>query len=136
MSRVRNGLRYLAGRRPPVGATPKDLVWQRDNASLWRYPSERIAYAPPVVLVHSLVSRSFILDLRPGNSMVEFLRDFGFDVYLVDWGVPDELDADNTLETYVDEYLPRAIEAVGCESACPDVTLVGYGRQVNMPRSP
>jgi poly[(R)-3-hydroxyalkanoate] polymerase subunit PhaC len=44
----------------------------------------------------------------------------------VDWGVPDELDADNTLETYVDEYLPRAIAAVRRESACGDVTLVGY----------
>jgi hypothetical protein len=34
------------------------------------------------------------------------------DVFMVDWGVPDERDADNDVETYVDEYLPRAIRAV------------------------
>ena len=36
----------------------------------------------------------------------------GFDVFMLDWGVPDELDADNSFATYVDEYLPRAVEAV------------------------
>ena len=64
-----------------------------------------IRYDPPVVFVHSLVSRSYILDLRPGNSTVEFLLGEGFDVYMLDWGVPDERDAENTIETYVDEYL-------------------------------
>ena len=38
--------------------------------------------------------------------------DEGFDVYMLDWGVPDERDAENDFETYVDEYLPRAVEAV------------------------
>ena len=63
----------------------------------------RSATAPPVLIVHSLVSRSYILDLRPGNSIVEFLLDAGLDVFMLDWGVPDELDADNDLERYVDD---------------------------------
>lgn len=79
-----------------------------------------------MLLVHSLVSRSYILDLRPGSSMVEFLRDAGFDVFLLDWGVPDELDAENTLETYVDEYLPLAIGAVRSAAGSDGVTLAGY----------
>ena len=37
---------------------------------------------------------------------------------MLDWGVPDERDADNTLETYVDEYLPRAVAAVQRETGC------------------
>ena len=35
---------------------------------------------------------------------------------MLDWGVPDELDADNDLERYVDWYLPRAIAAVRRET--------------------
>jgi polyhydroxyalkanoate synthase len=112
--RARNGLRYVSGARwANVGATPKDVVWRRDKAELWRYHSGSRRFDTPVLIVHSLVSRSYILDLRPGNSLVEFLNDFGFDVFLLDWGVPDELDAENTLETYVDEYLPRAVDACG-----------------------
>src|SRR5207244_828518 len=114
--RARNGLRY-ATTRANVGATPKDVVWRRDRAELWRYRSdEPIRYRPPVLIVHSLVSRSYILDLRPGSSSVEYFLGRGLDVFMLDWGVPDERDADNSLETYVDEYLPRAVAAVRKET--------------------
>jgi polyhydroxyalkanoate synthase len=124
--RAKNGIRYVSS-PANVGVTPKDVVWRRDRAELWRYHGDvPIRYDPPIVFVHSLVSRSYILDLRPGNSAIEWLVGQGFDVFLVDWGVPDERDAENTLETYVDEYLPRAIRAVQHESAAEEVTLAGY----------
>jgi polyhydroxyalkanoate synthase len=125
--RARNGIRYVRGSsKPRLGATPKETVWQRGKAQLWRYRGGRVRYNPPLLIVHSLVSRSYILDLRPGNSAVEFLLDAGFDVFMLDWGVPDELDADNDLATYVDEYLPGAVEAVRRETGCREVTMAGY----------
>src|SRR3954454_18420719 len=125
--RGRNGLRYAAGTdRPKVGRTPKDVVWKRDKAELWRYRSDAVAYTPPVVIVHSLVSRSYVLDLAPDNSAVGALLAAGLDVMLVDWGVADAVEADNTLETYSDGYLPEAIEAA-CDAAGSDeVTILGY----------
>jgi len=40
--RARNGLTYYAGlSRVPLAQTPRDLVWQRDTARLWRYRSEQ-----------------------------------------------------------------------------------------------
>ena len=125
--RTRNGLRYVRGsQRPKLGTTPKEVVWRRDKAQLWRYRSGPARYAQPLLIVTSLVSRSYILDLLPGSSTVEFLRDRGFDVFLLDWGIPDELDADNSLETYVDEYLPRAVAAVRRETGCDELTMAGY----------
>jgi polyhydroxyalkanoate synthase subunit PhaC len=125
--RARNGVRYVRGtHRPQLGTTPKDVVWRRGRAQLWRYRGGEVRYGPPVVIVHSLVSRSYILDLRPGHSTVEFLVGAGLDVFMLDWGVPDERDADNTLETYVDGYLPRALAAVEHETGCHEVTLAGY----------
>ena len=92
VARGRNGLRYAAGtNRPKVGQTPKDVVWRRHKAELWRYRSEGVRYSPPVVIVHSLVSRSYVLDLYPGNSAVAFFAGSGLDVLLVDWGVADEV---------------------------------------------
>jgi polyhydroxyalkanoate synthase len=123
LARGRNGLRYAAGTsRPKVGQTPKDIVWRRHKAQLWRYRSDDVRYRPPVLIVHSLVSRSYVLDLYPGNSAVDFFRRSGLDVHLIDWGVADEAEAANTLETYADDYIPAAIEATGAE----EVTLLGY----------
>src|SRR3954463_10319585 len=125
--RARNGIRYVRGtHRPKLGATPKDVVWKRRNAELWRYKAATVRYGPPVLIIHSLVSRSYILDLRPGNSLVENWTKAGLDVFMLDWGVPDELDADNDLARYVDWYLPRAIAAVQRETGSEEVTLVGY----------
>ncbi len=125
--RARNGIRYVRGsHRPQLGVTPKDIVWTRDKAQLWHYRSAARRVATPVVIVTSLVSRSYILDLLPGSSSVEFLRDAGLDMFMIDWGIADELDAANTFETYVDEYLPRAIDVVLERTGASQVTLVGY----------
>jgi polyhydroxyalkanoate synthase len=125
--RARNGIRLAAGvDTPAVGQTPKEVVWERDRCQLWRYRSDRVAYHPPLFIVFSLVSRSYILDLTPGNSFVEHLRDAGFDVFLLDWGVPDERDAANTVEDYVDGYLPAGIERALEVSGAGEVNLLGY----------
>ena len=125
--RARNGLRYVRGtHRPKLGATPKDVVWQRDKAQLWRYRGGPVRFDEPLLIVTSLVSRSYILDLLPGSSSVEFMRNHGFDVFMVDWGIPDELDAANTYESYIDEYLPRTVEAVLRETGAEQITMIGY----------
>jgi polyhydroxyalkanoate synthase subunit PhaC len=120
--RARNGLKYLAdGYRPTVAPTPRDLIWKRDKARLWRYRGAPSADRP-LLIVHSLVSKSYILDLQRANSMIGFLLDEGFDVYLLDWEPADAADAENTLETYVDDYTMSAIGAIGADA----VTVVGY----------
>ena len=105
--RVRNGLKHLAGvGRPQLTQTPKETIWSAEKVELWHYPSDRVRYRTPLLFVHSLVSRSYVFDLVPGNSFIETMRDLGFDIYLVDWGVPDELESGNTLETYTRRLHP------------------------------
>lgn len=124
---LRNGLRqYARLDRPPIASTPKDTVWQRDKVQVWRYRSDERKPGPPLVLVHSLVNRSYIFDLVPGNSMVEVLLARGLDVYLIDWGVPDAADADNTLETYCDGYLPEIVRFAVENSEADAANVLGY----------
>ena len=127
MLRVRNGLKHLAGvGRPQLTPTPKETVWAAEKVELWHYPSDRVRFRTPLLFVHSLVSRSYVFDLVPGNSMIESMLDHGFDVYLIDWGAPDELESGNTLETYTDGYIPTIVEEVQRRSGAPDVNLFGY----------
>jgi polyhydroxyalkanoate synthase len=111
----------------PVGQTPKDVVWAQNKARLYRYRAQTpTQYPVPVLLVHSLVSRSYILDLIPGNSFVEFLVQQGFDVYLTDWGVPTDEDKRLRLEDYVLGYLPKMVDAVLQTSNADELTMFGY----------
>jgi polyhydroxyalkanoate synthase len=127
--RARNGLAYLAGsNRPAIAQTPKDTVWRRDKAQLWRYRTEgaTVSVHPPILIVHSLVSRSYVLDLMPNNSMIRFLLEEGFDVFLLDWGVADPAESENTLEDYVNDYIPEAIDATLREAGAEEINLIGY----------
>src|ERR1700733_1792427 len=109
--RARNGIQMLTGmRQPTIGATPGDVVWRRGKARLVRYRSDLRTRHPPLVIVWSVVSQSYILDLRPGHSFIEQLLGDGIDVFMLDWGVADNVDAGNGLELYVDNYMPGALE--------------------------
>jgi polyhydroxyalkanoate synthase len=125
--RARNGIKLITGvSRPSLGQSPKDVVWSFGRAELWHYRNDDVRYRPPLLIVPSLVSRSYILDLTPGNSFIERLVAAGHDVYMLDWGVADERDAANRLEDYVDLAIPAAIRQIRRRSATDEVNMLGY----------
>ncbi len=79
-----------------------------------------------MVLVPSLINRAAILDLRPGQSLVEHLLGAGLDVYSVDWGEPSAADAHLDLKAYALRLLPSALQAARRESAAASVHVFGY----------
>src|ERR1700739_1996668 len=108
--RVVNGLRLAAGLdRPGVGCTPRTVMWWMGPASLMHYTAGADTGRPAILLVPSLINRSYIWDLRHGDSFVEHLLDAGYDVLCLDWGEPDARDAHNTMSTYVDDYMMAAV---------------------------
>jgi poly[(R)-3-hydroxyalkanoate] polymerase subunit PhaC len=124
---ARNGIKHVAGiNHMKVGQTPKDVVWQRGKTQLWRYKCDEITQPVPIVIVYSVLSRSYMFDLYPGHSFVEHLGNMGYDVYLLDWGVADERESGYKLETYVDEHLPAALRAAAKESGSESLFVIGY----------
>src|ERR1700731_2689204 len=83
----------LTSRDARIAGTPKDVVWTHRTTTLYRYRSSDRRHPVPVMLVFALINRPDIFDLRPGNSFVEYLLGEGFDVFLIDWGYPEEEDA-------------------------------------------
>jgi polyhydroxyalkanoate synthase subunit PhaC len=126
-ARARNGIKLVTGLSPAnVGQSPKDVVWEHGRTQLWHYHNDDARLSPPLLIVFSLISRSYVLDLSPGNSFIERLLAAGFDVYLLDWGEPDERDAANRLEDYTDDYIPAAIERIRRLSGSDRINLLGY----------
>src|SRR5664279_6165582 len=112
-----------------IAQTPKELVWTLNKAKLYRYvpmvPAEQ-RHRIPLLLVFALMNRPYILDLRPGHSFVEFLVNRGYDVYLLDWGVPGPEDKNLKFEDYTLEYMPRAIRKIKAISGVEEVSLLGW----------
>ncbi|MFT4126141.1 MAG: alpha/beta fold hydrolase [Gordonia sp. (in: high G+C Gram-positive bacteria)] len=125
--RARNGIKMVAGvGSPKLGVTPRDEVWRNGRSTLYRYRNDSVRYRPPLLIVFSLISKAYILDLTRGNSFIEHLLRAGLDVYLLDWGEPDERDARNGLEYYADGAIPAAIDATCRTSGSDEVNILGY----------
>ena len=122
-------LRVTTSKSANVAQTPKRTIWTLNKARLYHYipvvpPQER--HPIPLLLVFALMNRSTILDLRPGNSFVEYMVSKGYDVYLLDWGVPGLEDKAHTFDDYVLEYLPRAVRKLKAFAGVEQFSLLGW----------
>lgn len=111
---------------PPLAQTPRDELALEGGARLLHFRgSTAPAIATPILLVPSLINRWYVLDLRPGASLVEALVGAGVDVWLLDWGVPEPedryLDWDAVLRR-----LDRATRRVRRETGQHRLAVLGY----------
>ena len=106
------GMRIVVeGAQADTGQTPKETIWTKNKARLYHYaPNAEKKHPVPILMVYALINRPYILDLMPGNSFIEYLVGEGFDVYMLDWGIPGEEDKDMNFEDYVLDYIPRAVK--------------------------
>ena len=116
----------LTTRDARIATAPKDAVWTHRKTTLYRYRSNNRRYAVPVMLVFALINRPEIFDLRPGHSFVEFLLEEGFDVFLLDWGVPGPEDADTGLDYYVCDALAWGTREALRASGASSLSLAGW----------
>lgn len=111
---------------PHLAPTPRSTVATDGPAALYRFAG---AQAPrtrtPVFLVPSLINRWFVLDLRPGASLVEALVDAGFDVWLLDWGIPRDEDRHTTWADVLDR-LARMARIVLRRTSQTKLAVLGY----------
>jgi polyhydroxyalkanoate synthase len=128
LKKYRTGMQIiLEGAKAETGQTPKEVIWTKNKARLYHYvPTAQDEYPVPILLVYALINRPYVLDLMPGNSLVEFLVGKGFDVYLLDWGTPGDEDKDLSFENYVLDYIPQAVKKMLRNSHAGEFTLLGY----------
>jgi polyhydroxyalkanoate synthase subunit PhaC len=112
-----------------IAQTPKQVVWTLNKARLYHYvpvvPEEK-RHKIPLLLVFAIMNKPHVLDLRPGHSFVEYMVRHGYDVYLLDWGVPGPEDSKLTFDDYTLEYLPRAIRKFKSVSGCSSFSMLGW----------
>ncbi len=110
-----------------TATTPKELVYARGPMRLYHYlPQTSDVYRVPLLIVMSVVSKPYIFDLTPGQSFIEHLVRAGFDVYLVDWGVPRHEHRGLRVDDYVADLLPDFIAQVQSHSGETEISLLGY----------
>jgi polyhydroxyalkanoate synthase subunit PhaC len=79
---------------PQLAPTPRDTLAREGTARLYRFVGAGNVkrQGAPLLLVPSMINRWYVLDLRPGSSLVAALVGAGLDVFCLDWGAPEDED--------------------------------------------
>ncbi|MCM3585621.1 alpha/beta fold hydrolase [Mesobacillus maritimus] len=124
--RKRGTPRIIEQSEIPVGPTPRKAIWRKNKATLWYYPAAVKKKRTPMFLIYSLVNQAFILDLAPGASMIEGFTEQGYDVYLLDFGIPGYEDKNISLADYIFDYIQPGARRALWHSKAEDLTVIGY----------
>jgi polyhydroxyalkanoate synthase len=121
---LRSDQKFVVGK--DVAVTPGKVVYQNELIELIQYTSATATVRPePVLIVPAWIMKYYILDLSPNNSLVRFLVENGFTVFMISWKNPTSSDRELGLEDYrqsgvdaaigvINQMMPgRAIHATG-----------------------
>jgi len=108
------------------GATAKEEVYREDKLVLYHFKGPRAPTAKtPLLIAYALVNRPYMVDLQDDRSLVKNLLALGEDVYLIDWGYPDQSDRYLTLDDYINGYIRRCVDVVAKRHKTPKINLLG-----------
>lgn len=119
---------------PEAFKVGKDLATTEGSVVFRNRMFELIQYAPktekvhktPLVIFPPWINKFYVMDLTQKNSLINWIVEQGFTLFMVSWVNPDESHADVTLDTYVEEGFLKAIEEAKKITGEKQVNTVGY----------
>jgi polyhydroxyalkanoate synthase len=110
-----------------VATAPGKVVFRNELIELIQYEAttEQV-HQTPLVIFPPWINKFYILDLRPENSMIRWLTDQGFTVFLASWVNPTPQLSSKSFEDYMRQGIYEGTAAAMKQSGAPQVNTVGY----------
>ena len=110
-----------------IANSPGKVVFENRMFELLQYsPSSEVVHAIPILIFPPWINKFYVLDLKAQNSLIKWLTEQGFSVFVVSWVNHDDSYRDVGLETYIEDGFLTAIREVKARSAQSQVNAVGY----------
>ena len=103
------------------------VVFQNRMFQLIQYaPKTEKVHKTPLIIFPPWINKFYILDLKEKNSLIKWVTEQGFTLFVVSWVNPDASYKDVGLDTYMTEGFYTAIEQVKQITGEKQVNAVGY----------
>jgi len=110
-----------------LGTTPGDVVYRNRMIELIQYkPTTKQVHEIPVVIFPPWINKFYILDLKAQNSLIKWIVDQGYTLFVVSWVNPDASYAEVGMSDYVEEGYLAAIREAKAICGTKEINAVGY----------
>ena len=110
-----------------LAATPGKIIYQNDLMELIQYShtTEQV-YKTPLLIIPPCINKYYVLDLSAKNSLVQWLVNQGFIVYMISWNNPGPELAYKEFSDYVTDGPLKAVDIITKINSCSKIHTVGY----------
>jgi polyhydroxyalkanoate synthase subunit PhaC len=110
-----------------LAATKGSVIYHNDLMQLIQYaPQTEKVHAIPLLLIPAWINKFYIFDMQKKNSLVQWLLEQGYSVFVISWVNPETKHKDYSLEHYITDGLLKAVEVVQSVAKTESVSCVGY----------
>ena len=110
-----------------LALSPGKVVYRNKLIELIQYsPTTESVHKTPLLILPPWINKFYILDMQPKNSMVRYLVEQGFTVFMVSWKNPDASMDGITIEDYMELAPIAASDVVREITGSPKVNAMGY----------
>jgi len=109
-----------------IGTTEGTVVARTPLYELIQYkPTTEQVHEIPLVIFPPWINKFYILDLKPQNSLIKWIVDQGYTLFVVAWKNPDPSYGETGMDDYVSSYL-EVMDRVLDLTDQPKLNVVGY----------
>ena len=110
-----------------IATTKGSVVFRNRMFELIQYaPTTDTVHKTPLIIFPPWINKFYILDLSEQNSLIKWIVDQGYTLYVVSWVNPDPSYADVGMDTYIEEGYLTAIGEVKKITGEKQVNVIGY----------
>jgi len=110
-----------------IATTPGAVVYRNKMLELIQYsPTTETVHETPLLIFPPWINKFYILDLKPQNSLIKWIVDQGFTLFVVSWVNPDPSYADVGMDDYIRDGYLRAMAEVRRICGVKQINAVGY----------
>jgi polyhydroxyalkanoate synthase subunit PhaC len=110
-----------------LALTPGQVIYRNKLIELIQYtPTTEKVYAFPLLFIPPWINKYYILDMQPQNSLIKYLVDSGFTVFVISWKNPDASMEETSFEDYLTLGPLNALNVIKEITGSPKVNAIGY----------
>lgn len=110
-----------------LAVTPGKVIFQNRLMQLIQYEAQtENVFKRPLLIVPPWINKYYILDLRPENSLIDWLVKQGHTVFTISWINPDQSMAHLRFEDYLEDGILEAVAQVKNATGETDINALGY----------